>query len=768
MAFQKKYYYYFKGLTDVQYTVEIWQDIDTDLVAEEIRADDTPFVVTYPSTDNKFETIRGSGCDLNILSDTSLKFLDLYTSNMMEYQIKLITGGASIWKGYLDSELYSEPFAEYDNYPVSLTGNDGLALLDRIDFYESNGTKYTGFTDNWTIITNILQKLELTWTKIYVALTTTSPELSISGSRTLLTETYSNCDNFYDEDDKAMTCREVLETILKPFGAYIQIINNNVYITDVNYLASAGSSGFAVQYDSFFAYEGVASITNGLGDVSDIKFATNSQTLNIISPINKQIVKFSPYSNSTILDYDPVDDTFSGITVTRYKGTYPNTYFEKRYGDSTYWYGPHFTTLLSFFGELTGTNSNDEKTDKYLSYISGFGYSDNVFTYTGVIPKIIVTPNYISTIYNDRDEWLDDTYYWINDVVTYDTLYYKVIQNHLSSVDDPPDETPAYYTGTTADILIPNEVGDLYYLQVDAKCYVRTTDNMGTQTDIGVYTLLLYTHLTIGDKKFNYYEGITSNWISTGSTGYFILSFSDVSVSQVDGSGTYTYIRNPIRDKWVELNNGESYINHISEIKPVIIPLYGFTGNDITFSMGGWYAWGSGGEDDPNNTTINSQIKDVRLKDIKFTILDKNKNEVKSEDIEYQSYININNKEDGEDIELKYGTNTEYKPVCKGGIITTSGTTYGYVQEFTRSGVTDLVENLLLRSVTSNYSDKTVEITCTINKPSTIFGYFTYDNYFPDKKFGIQGAVIDYSEDTTELTLQEIRTDSLDIVKNYI
>lgn len=238
MAFGKIYYYTFKDNDEQEYTVEIWKDGFSG-TTQLIKGDTSPFNVNYPTTTNKLQTIRGAGCDLNLLSETSMKFVDLYIIDMLQVQIKLYKGSNMIWLGYLNSELYSEPFNEYDNYSVALTGTDGLALLERLDFLQDDGSIYTGFSDNWTIVKNILQKLNLDWNNIYVGLSTTSPEITQTSTENILERTYSLLENYYDEDGVAMNCREVLEVILKAFGAYIQIINGNVYITDNNLIAGA-------------------------------------------------------------------------------------------------------------------------------------------------------------------------------------------------------------------------------------------------------------------------------------------------------------------------------------------------------------------------------------------------------------------------------------------------------------------------------------------------------------------------------------------------
>jgi len=737
MSFQKKYYYSFGSLNNNSYTVELWQNTGATLTAEQITGDNTPFTISYPTTSNKFDMVRGCGCDLNLLSTTSLKFIGLYTADMMEYQIKLYsdTGTTLLWIGYLDSELYSEPFAEKNNYTVSLTGNDGLALLERLDYLQADGSKYTGFSTNWTIITTILGKLGLAWNNLYCGLSTTSSQL-VSGN--ILEKTYSYNENYYDEDGIAMSCREVLETILQAFSAYIQIINGNVYITDVNNLAANTSATFYKYNGSTFADDGTSSLSFNLGDVSTIKFASSEQTLNILSPINKQKITFSPYIDDTLIEYDANKDTFSGTTSTVYYGQYPYTWSEKQYSTSDSWSISGFLPIeqQDRFRDLIGSGDNKDEADRYL-VLEKTDSTIQTLTYIEDIPKIVVITGTTQGSY--VGDWVGNVYpesiysYSSGDVVSYNALYYLCDSFHYPDSETPPPN--AYFTLTDYSI-VEQDSSHLFYLKIEAKGYTRTTDNMGDTSSASVYSSKLRTKLVLGDKQ---YDSVNRTW---NNSGYLELSFVDK-----DKDGAYQQIS----DKWLDVLDGCAYV-----------PLfYGFTGTDITFSIYRYYAYNKSFGD------ITSSTKDFRIKDIKISIVDNYLVDINTDDVEYVSYINKLVKDDGEDITLKLGTNLNHLPVCKGGIIGYKNSNYFYLQNFTRNGATDILENLLARSIVSNYTNRTIEIQCSINKINSLFGYLTYSNYWSGIKFGIQGADIDFHEDTIDLTLQEICADTLSIQKNY-
>lgn len=774
MAFQKKYYYSFGSVFKNAYTVEIWQDTTDTLTAEEIVGAYDPFKVMYPLA-QRFEPVRGSGADINIISTESMKFVNLYTADKFEYQVKLLSGATLLWIGYLDTELYSEPFNEKNNYTVSLTANDGLALLERMEYLQTNGTAYTGFSTNWDIIKIILLKLGISWNNVYVYLSTTCEEVTqyignIPVLENILEKTYSNNQNYYDEDvtddypyGKPMSCRDVLESILTPFGAYIQIINSNVYITDINNLASNSSALFYKYNGSTLAYVNTETLSLDIGDVSDIKFAEVEQTLTILSPVYRETIRYSPYISETLIDYKVDDDTFSGYTSTAYYGTSPYTWTESSYSTSKYWtiYNMLPSGQQDRFRILTGTNDNKDITEKYLvlentDLATGF----NILTYSySMKPYIISALSTGSTIYTFREAWSvtnsEGAYnlYWTNDVVTYGGSYYLCNTTYYTiNTESPP--TNSNWTLTTSSILNdPTLDGNIFYLKIEAEAYTRTKENLNgvISDDINSgeqskYPIIYSTSVKTQFKIGNYYLDETGSW--TTSASYFYWNFKEYSKD---------YEKQIISDKWVSLKN-----NNYAK-GDLLIPLFGFTGNVFTFSIQGFSSLANREWDnDPTIEDATDLVKDVRLKDIKFTIVDSTGKEIENFDIEYTSYINKLAKSNIDDMDIILGTNKNLIPTSKGSIIGYN-TNYFYIQEFTRGGTTDQIEHLLARSLHSNYKDKSIEIQCTINKISNLFGTLTYDNYFSGKVFGIQEAEINYHEDNIKLTMHELKVDDPDI-----
>jgi len=72
-----------------------------------------------------------------------------------------------------------------------------------------------------------------------------------------------------------------------------------------------------------------------------------------------------------------------------------------------------------------------------------------------------------------------------------------------------------------------------------------------------------------------------------------------------------------------------------------------------------------------------------------------------------------------------------------------------------------------LRSIVSNYTDKTIELSCTLNMINSVVGTVTYSNYLAGIKLMPISCNLDYRNDSAEIVLQQINKDSLEINKSF-
>ena len=198
---------------------------------QEVRLVTAP-VITYPQIQLGYDWVFSSGIEFDLLSVTDRQYIHLFTNELQKFKVIIYKKNSSgvyniiHWKGFLDTEIYSEELNRKSNYPVRLTGNDGLKLLDNYKYLDSSGNSYGGITDYLTIITNCLTKIDFD-TNVKIAMNKSTTIYSTgatylpSSNICPLSKFYGNNNNYYDEEGEPMSCYDVLTSVLKSFQLYI-------------------------------------------------------------------------------------------------------------------------------------------------------------------------------------------------------------------------------------------------------------------------------------------------------------------------------------------------------------------------------------------------------------------------------------------------------------------------------------------------------------------------------------------------------------------
>lgn len=309
MSWQTEYHFNFISLDGKNNLVEFLIDSATTVTDTEITGAANPFIVELPSLDSIFQVVRGTGTTIQLLSETDMQFFDsLYTSDPFGIMVRHSIDGVLNWLGYINSEMMQEPYSFSSNYPIQILANNGLSLLTRLSFLQSDQSYYTGIKSKYELLKICLDKIGLPWMTINIACTTTFSGQTSNSDSTILHESYLNCSNFYTEDPAPMTLREVIETILEPYGAFIWADADGIYISDVNGFA-AGTSITYKQFDySTDAYVQDVVISNNQA-VSSIGYMGTGQNIENSGGVNKQVVDYSPYSQTEIVAQSVKDES---------------------------------------------------------------------------------------------------------------------------------------------------------------------------------------------------------------------------------------------------------------------------------------------------------------------------------------------------------------------------------------------------------------------------------------------------------------------------
>lgn len=222
MAYNLKYYYLFKSCNGKTVEIDIKEDGYTGSATLR-RLGGAPVLKMENSG-----CIHGTSLELPAECVVEDEYADLYSTDPYLYQVDVIVGSRTVWKGYVTPELYSAPWID-PPYDVTVTATDGIGELKLHTF------PAMGDVSLYSLLSTILGYTGLSFA---INAINTAGNTAASASD-LLTSTTVNLDHMAGE-----TCYDVLQSVLESLHATIQQADCGWLIireTDVNSMTSSGS-----------------------------------------------------------------------------------------------------------------------------------------------------------------------------------------------------------------------------------------------------------------------------------------------------------------------------------------------------------------------------------------------------------------------------------------------------------------------------------------------------------------------------------------------
>lgn len=173
------------------------------------------------NSDDKFQNVRGTSAEIEIIAQTDFQFLDLYSSDARQYMLQIDKGGSTYWKGWLLTDQHQEPYIQ-PPYHVTLRASDGLGTLKNFDLSDDLGQTITGIVSERYLIDKILAKINVDLNlNLYENINIYEDNMGSTAADSVLQQSYIDAGAFYDDEGSAMSCYDVLAHILQPYNAYI-------------------------------------------------------------------------------------------------------------------------------------------------------------------------------------------------------------------------------------------------------------------------------------------------------------------------------------------------------------------------------------------------------------------------------------------------------------------------------------------------------------------------------------------------------------------
>lgn len=703
---------YFTDPSGIQYRLDFLKKQATGGI-KEIKGTRSPFQLKLPSIKHKFQVVYGSGCKISLNSATDRELLELYTIRMQDIQLRFYQDNKMIWCGWLDSELYEEDYCAFRNYPVQLTGNDGLNILSRLTFIKEDGNLYNGEMKIFDLIKLIIGKMALPYKKLYL-LCPTKAVISESLKLNALEHLSVLTDNYLDKDNKPLSLREVLEEILKPFGAQIKCSGGNIWILDTHHEAQKGVVQ-AICYDIEDNWKRSEVTVNLIKDISAIGFFQTGGTLKKLSGYNEQEITYTPKVIST-LGAPKVEDP-------KMWDNPPEYVFWKSGRSFTYKGHPGSHTQI-LYEHLKKSTGNTMK--KYIKFLNDNADLQGIKS-TGTDKEEPQESTYLALI---------NPYYNKNRPSTYKPQW---------SVEYRPHQ---YIIGNSSTLL-----------RISFEAFILTSDNPFDDERSTIKQLRIPIKVSIGGKPIDLElneEGSENSYI------YGVIhnpkTREDVSEKWTKAQGLFYVIRNNVsfRESKAVISDTGIVMNIPSDFSGDLV--ISFASNIQTFTSVGRIQM------DDNY----KQVKEVQIKDLKVELVKRKGNStefspVKSDDITYTGKMNHYFKEKGKEIKVIHGTSISAGE--KGAFIYRDGDTGTIINTYEKAGVTNKIEKLLLRSIMSNYKRAHLGLTSIRLKNNLmIHQTITDSRILGNKAFIISGGTIDYYQGCADVSLVEVFEDTEEIV----
>lgn len=331
----------FATLENVPCVVEIEKEGYSGKVTELIPAS-SPFTVEIGDEEFLYTPTRFSTAVIRIVGSDYLQ--SLFSTAYQEYRVTFKKSNAVVWCGFIKPELYTQDYSSAI-FELELECMSGMSTLEYID-YKQNGDNRK-FVSLWDLLKTCISSANSQYTAIYVPhIYAQNAEDYTAGINVLENMTVSEQD-FFDEEDKPMKLKEVLEEVCKFLNWTCVDWKGELYFVDNDHVGEF----YEYRPDTFVK---MGASTPKFHNVQRIGFAGAGHSLDILPGYNKVTVKCSNYPVGEL-----IPDLFDSSLLTPLIKTRP--FYRKTDGDKfsyfvKYYINKRFLNIFSDKDSLQPVN----------------------------------------------------------------------------------------------------------------------------------------------------------------------------------------------------------------------------------------------------------------------------------------------------------------------------------------------------------------------------------------------------------------------------
>lgn len=278
-------------------------------VVTELTPGESPFTVEIDDDDFMYVPTRFSSANIRVVGSDYLRHL--YSTAYQQYRVTLKRNGAVTWCGFIKPELYTQDYSS-NLFELEIECQSAMSTLEFIP-YKQMKEDGKDFVSLWNLVKKGIELSNARYNAVYIPYVYSKSESGYkAGTDNVLSEMTVSEQDFFDEDDKAMTNKEILEEICKLLNWTCVDWKGELYFVDMDH------EGDYRRYSSNLETWEPVSLP-GVLNVQKAGFAGNDHTLDLVPGFNKVTVKTSNYSVGDLTteeDYDKLEEVFMPQDVT--------------------------------------------------------------------------------------------------------------------------------------------------------------------------------------------------------------------------------------------------------------------------------------------------------------------------------------------------------------------------------------------------------------------------------------------------------------------
>ncbi len=279
------------------------------------------FTIDIDSEEFLYTPTRFSTAKLQVVGSDYLQ--SLFSTAYKEFRVTLKKNGVITWCGFIKPELYTQDYTA-KTFTLEIECISAMSVLEFIDYSIEGESKK--FVSLWNLLQRCISTADGQYDSVFIPHVYASSKAAYSTGENVLANMTLSEQDFFDEDDKPMKLKEVLEEVCKFLNWTCTDWKGDLYFVDVDH------SGIYYKYDTQLK-DNVETQAKELL-VQDIGFVGAGHFLDILPGYNKATVKCSNYPVGQIFPDEDLDrlklyasqDKQSGDKVTAKRFYYPNVY----------------------------------------------------------------------------------------------------------------------------------------------------------------------------------------------------------------------------------------------------------------------------------------------------------------------------------------------------------------------------------------------------------------------------------------------------------